>query len=543
MRSIPFLCARAARHSSHPGRAAQRRAWSLPLASTECLEPRWMLSTTSDVAPAIQMISATTTDSKSVAIEYNVNQASGAASPIQFGVYRSSDGEFDSSDALVGIFTPAPPSGSTIVTLDQSGLPATAVGSHHLTIPLPQGLPPYPEKPYVLVVANPSLPSATTDPAQTASFRTYTIGIVTHGGIQDTSWKHGPPWELQIAYQMKQEGYDAVIPYNWVAESNHPGSAIKQAPRLALSILNAASKFPASTPVNLDFIGHSEGTVINTYAIVKLEDMMTPGLQAGYITDTLLDPHAANNNLPGQQYSIAEGILAPLAKSIITNYQGKAQDPPAFVPSVVDQAQVFFEHTMAATGKDTYNLWGQVPVKSNGPLVHYYNLTPSKVTHSGKTGIQFWYRNFIAPSLGNQAPLVQALELNAQINQARVVSSGSTGHQSSMSQAITLHNDRVYGPEQVVQTDQPEFSGTAAPGSVIRLSLSPVARPWDRSLAGTTKTDDTGHWSLTTSRPLHNGQYRVIVSAFSRALRIRPGMTVVPTQPLGRLVVDHQAGA
>ena len=90
------------------------------------------------------------------------------------------------------------------------------MGTHELTIPLPQGLPPFPEKPYVVVVADPSLPSATTEPAQTASFRTYTIGIVTHGGIQDTSWTHGPPWELQIAYEMKQEGYDSVIAYNWV---------------------------------------------------------------------------------------------------------------------------------------------------------------------------------------------------------------------------------------------------------------------------------------------------------------------------------------
>ena len=143
--------------------------------------------------------------------------------------------------------------------------------AHQLTIPLPQGLPPFPEKPYVVVVADPELSSATTDPAQTASFRTYTIGIVTHGGIQDTSWKHGPPWELQIAYEMKHEGYDAVIPYNWVAQSNDPGSAIKQSPRLARMIINAASKFPASAPVNLDFIGHSEGAVINTYAIVRLK--------------------------------------------------------------------------------------------------------------------------------------------------------------------------------------------------------------------------------------------------------------------------------
>ena len=536
MRSIPFLRAHAARLFSSAEGMTRRRVWSLLPDSTEYLEPRWMLSTTSVVAPAIQMISAATTDSKSVTIEYNVNQAPSAATPIQFGIYRSSDGKFDSSDTLVSTFTPALPGGSTTTTLDQNGEPATALGTHQLTIPLPQGLPPFPEKPYVLVVADPSLPSATTDLAQTASFRVYTIGIVTHGGIQDTSWIHGPPWELQIAYEMKQEGYDAVIHYNWVAQSNDPGSAIKQAPRLALSILHAASKFPASAPVDLDFIGHSEGTVVNTYAIVKLQDRMTPQLKAGYIEDTLLDPHAANNNVPGQQYSIGGGILAPLAKAIISNYQASADDPPAFVPSIVDEAQVFFEHTTAAT--DSYNLWGQVPVQSNGPLVHYYNLTPSKVTHSGNTGIQFWYRNFIVPSLGDQAPLVQELQLKGQIDDAQVVTSASLAQGSSASQAIAVRNDRVYGPEQVVQTDQPEFSGTAAPGSLVKISLSPAAKPWVSSTVGMTRADDSGQWSLTTFRPLHNGQYRVIASAFSRALRTRPALAVVPTQPLGRLVVS-----
>ena len=53
-----------------------------------------------------------------------------------------------------------------------------------------------------------------------------------------------------------------------------------------------------------------------------------------------------------------------------------------------------------------------------------------------------------------------------------------------------------------------------------------------------TEADQTGQWSLTTARPLHDGQYRVIVSAFSRALHTRPGLTVVPMQPQGRLVVD-----
>ena len=496
-----------------------------------------MLSTASTGAPAIQMSSATTTDSKSVTIEYNISQATGAATPLQFGIYRSSDGTFNSSDSLVGTFTPVAPGGSTAVTLDQSGQAATSVGTHQLTIPLQEGLPPFPEKPYVVVVADPGLPSATTNLAQTASFRTYTIGIVTHGGIQDTSWKHGPPWQLQMALEMKQEGYDSVIAYNWVAVSNNPGSAIKQSPRLARAILHAASNFPAQAPVDLDFIGHSEGTVINTYAMVRLQNEMTPGLEAGYITDTLLDPHAANNNLPGQQMSIGGGVLAPLAKAIITNYQASADDPPVFVPAMVDQAQVFFEHT-PAKGSDLYNLWGQVPVKSNGPVVHYYNLTPSKVTHSGKTGIQFWYRNFIVPTLGDQAPLVQTLQLNGQIDQAQTVSSVPTASGSRVSQAVAAHEDRVYGPAQVVQTSQPEFSGTAAPGSVIKLTLGPATKPWEHGLVSTTQADSTGHWSLTTPSP--SAKWRVsrdgvFILAASRTRLLRDdGGPDAAARPIGR---------
>ena len=267
--------------------------------------------------------------------------------------------------------------------------------------------------------------------------------------------------------------------------------------------------------------------MVNTYALVRLEGKMTPGLQSGYITDTLLDPHAANNSVPGGHYSIRDGILGPIAKSIIDNYQGRADDPPVFIPAVVDNAQVFFEHT-AATSSQSYNLWGQVPVKSDGPLVHYYNLSPSKATHTGKTGIQFWYRNNIVPSLGNQAPLVQELELNAQIDHGQMISSDSAG--------------RNVGPAQLVNTSEPEFSGTATPGAMVKLSLSPATEPWVHVTAGTTHADDTGQWSLNPSRPLRDGQYRVIVSAFSRALRTRPGLAVVPMQPLGRMIVDTSAG-
>jgi hypothetical protein len=387
------------------------------------------------------------------------------------------------------------------------------------------------------------LPSAATEPAQSASFRVYTIGIVTHGGIQDPSWKHGPPWELETAYIMRHEGFDSVIAYNWAIQSSTPGSAIKQSPRLERMILDVASKFPAADPIDLVFIGHSEGTVVNTYAIVKLERDMTPQLKAGFVEDTLLDPHAASEAVPGQQMSFA-GPLAGLARLIVNNYQAQANDPPAFVPSGVDQAQVFFQHSQA-TASGIYNLWGQVPVKSDGPLVHYYNLTDMGVTHSGIQGVALWYRNFIVPTLGEGAPLVQELQLNGQIDHAVVVPPITMALADSQRPDALLISearaDRVYGPEQVVQTSQPMFSGTAAPGSIVRLLLSPAAEPWHPALAGVTTANEQGQWSLTTTYLLRNGQYRTLVSAFSRALAARPGLALVPTQPLGRLVVDATA--
>ena len=405
----------------------RRRSRSFPLGTIERLEPKVVMSA---VTPIVQMLSATTADSKSVTIKYEVDQPVDAANSIQFGIYRSSDNQLNSSDSLIDSVTLAPPgtpSAQYAITLDQSGQSASAIGIHTLTIPLSQGLPPFPEKPYVLIVANPSLSSGPISPQQIASFRTYTIGIVTHGGIQDASWKHGPPWETETAMLMREQGFDSVISYNWVQKSSTPGQAIKQSPRLTQMILDVARNFPASAPVNLEFIGHSEGTVINTYAIVTLENKMIPQLASGYIEDTMLDPHAANNNLPGQQMSFG-GALGGLARAIVTNYQSSANDPPVFVPAIVDQAQVFFEHSQATAG-EIYNLWGQVPVRSNGVLVHYYNLTDMGVTHSGKTGVNYWFRNFIAPTLGDQAPLVQELQLDGQIDGSTLLTTSAAQHE------------------------------------------------------------------------------------------------------------------
>ncbi len=517
MKSRLFALSCAARAGASDRRPkSPRRA---VVVGSERLEQRTPLS----ASPAVVMLSATTSDSQSVTIDYTVNQARTAAQPLQFGVYRSSTSQFGPDASLVDVVTLGPANPAGAPPLDSSGQSALAPGTHQVTLSLPGGLPPFPQKPYVLVVADPSSPAATTNPQETAAFRVYTIGVVTHGGIQDPSWTHGPPWELQTAYMMKHEGYDSVIAYNWALLSSTPGEAIKQSPRLARFIMHAASTFPPSAPVDLQLIGHSEGTVVNTYALVKLSTELTPGLKAGYIDDTLLDPHAANNNVPGKQYSNA-GVLGGLANTLISNYQGTANDPRAYVPAIVDQAQVFYQHNNAAASA-IYNLWGQVPVVSMGPVVHYYNLSPTGATHSGNTGVALWYRNFIAPTLGDQAPLEQALQLNGRIDAPASVASSH------------------HIPITTVATNQPGFSGTAAPGSQIRLYLGPVNRPSSIGLAAWTRADSQGVWTMTTRRPLHSGRYRAVVNAFSRTLRTRPGLTVVPTAPLGLLYVEAPRGS
>jgi hypothetical protein len=516
-------------------RASRRGHQFLPFTAIPPLEPRLVLSTTGTSAPVV-MLDATTTDSRGVAIDYRVDQTPDALAPLRFGVYRSSDPRFDPGDTLLGTYTVTTGNaGRGGAALDDSGQPADALGTHRLTIPLTAGLPPYPSKPYVLVVADPGSSSAATGPDQTASFRTYVIGIVTHGAMINPSWKHGPPWELQTATILRQQGYDAVIPFNWVTESSKPGHAARQGKRLAGQVLAAASRFPASAPVDLHFIGHSEGAVVNTQAIVALEKSMTPQLAAGWVEDTLLDPHAASNAVPDQA-SAGGGLLGALATSIVKSYQAKANDPAVFIPAGVDAAQVFYQHNPAShdhgVNQGLYNLWGQVPVPNlSSHPVAYYNLTGAGATHSGNYGVSLWYRNFVAPTLGGQAPLIRSLQLAGHIDQAVPAVSIS---------ALDRRRVRAWGPVQVVATSRAEFSGTVAPASRVRVYLGPANDPSTIGPAGRTTADAAGAWTFTT-RPLHDGRYRGIAMAFLPSSRTRPGMTIVPMTPLGRFTVTAPA--
>ena len=491
----------------HPMPSARPGHGSMLGPPGEQLESRLALS----AATALVMNSATTTDSNSVTIDYKVTTPPDTLHPLTFGVYRSADETFSPSDVAVGS-EPIIPTGKVAPTLDDNGQPAVAVGHHQLTIPLPDGLSLNPKHPYVVVVANPGDTTSGHAPPS-ASFRKYTIGVVSHGGLENKSWKNGPMWALVMAYSLKREGYDAVIPYNWVAKSSTPGEAAKQGPRLAKMVLAAASQAPPNEPVDIHFIGHSEGTVVNNVAITQLEKEMTPAIKAGYLEDTLLDPHAANNSFAGRQYSVA-GILAPLATWSINSYQAKAKDPLVFVPSQVDQAEVFYQHSQS-TSSGIYNLWGQVPVRGPVPA-SYFNLTASGATHSGKTGVMAWYQHNIVPTLGEGEPQLRAQTLIGKLDSTDGAATSGT---------------------QLVHVSQPRYSGTVAPGSIVRLYAGPAREPSIIAQVGRTVAGPDGAWSITT-RPLADGHYRVVAISTPPKNHALPHGVMNPTALLGKLVVD-----
>jgi hypothetical protein len=360
----------------------------------ECqgLEPRQLLSAT---PAALVMQSATTADSKGVTIQYDVTGPLGAGVPLTFGVYRSTDNQFSPDDVTVGSETiPA-------TATDDAEQPATALGEHTLTIPLAGGLPDNPEHPYVLVVAQPGLPGAT-DPGRMASFRVYTIGVLVHGGAEPASANaNGPFWEQLWAKQMRAEGYDFVIPYVWAKLSWTAGAATKQIPILAHLIDRVAGLMPAGAVVDLQVIAHSEGTVIASRALQELQP--TPGLAKGYVDLTLLDPYPSSNTPKRTQYSVVSGIFGYGLARVMATQQGWSKDPVPVIPAIVDQAQVYYQHTPVTMAKaGLVNFWGMTHITAApGVPVQYADLTGPGISHSGDFGVRDWYWTNVVQHLGN----------------------------------------------------------------------------------------------------------------------------------------------
>ena len=493
------------RHATRPRTALVPRM--------EGLETRLALSTAS---PAVEVTSATTEDSRSVIFEYDVNSPS-LANELDFGVYRSADATFDADDQLVAsVAIDTTSLGQS--KADDDGLPASAPGHHRLTVPVPGGFGIEPEKPFVLVVANPSTAVGSADlAARTGTIHYRTIAVVTHGGLQDEADDAtGPLWQRKITKELTQQGYNVVVKYVWAKDSRHPGKANEQAPKLARMINRIADNGPDSDPVSIHFIGHSEGTVVNSLAAQLLQVKESPNIERGYIKMTMLDPHSANNAAPGYQYSTKNGIAGRFARSAIRLFQWDAQDPIASVPKNVDDAEVFWQHTRveaANVNHGLYNLWGQVPVRGEA---RYYDITGPGISHTGDFGVQNWYRFNVIPTLGQGGNFVDPTTLTGE----RVLAKGD--HATKwLSTATTRH---------------PQFAGTATPGATITL-FAAASGSYGWKTVGQTHADaTTGAWSV---RPKlqHDGQYRFVARSAVEAFAGHPNVAVTPRLRLGAVSV------
>ena len=234
----------------------------------ENLEGRQLLS---DMSPRIALLSASTADSKEITLTYKVEDGDLAQS-IPFLITRSADDQADATDVAVA---------TAVVDAGDPG--ALGEGTHTVTFGLPDGLKPNPQHPYVLVTADPNKTTDAVDPDHaTTGFRKAVVAVVTHGGMQSKGVSRGPWWQRRMTAELQSQGYDLVIPFNWVDASRSPGSMVRQVPRLATTLYNAFATFPVNEPVDLHMIGHSEGAILNSLALKHLADTNTdpPQMQA-----------------------------------------------------------------------------------------------------------------------------------------------------------------------------------------------------------------------------------------------------------------------
>lgn len=493
-----------------------------PRATFEGLEPRQLLDAAPPVAD-IALLAAGTPDSRQVVVEYEVRGAD-VGQPFELAVYRSADDRLDTGDSLVATYL-----------VDGPG--SAGEGAHRAAIPVPDGLGIDPRHPFVLVAADPGgvVPQADRG-NDVAAFRKHSVVIVTHGGLQSTPGDRVPAWVNRMSADLEAQGYDVVFPFNWVGVSRSPGSAAKQGPRLAKQVRDLVAQFPANEPVDLHFIGHSEGAVVNTLAIQKLEDDPPPQVVAGFLRHTMLDPHAANNGFPRKQYSVKDSFMGDVARNLINRFQSSAKDPFAAVPAIVDDAEVFYQHTYFAQAKGTsrdsqwFNLWGQVPVKGPG-TARYTDLTGPGISHSGDFAVVDWYQVNVVPTLGDGHPYRPTTLVTGALDPR----DGTTRLQSADGRRPTTPEKPV-PLEFTTDLRRPRFVGEALPGSEITL-VGMDLRTGRRIDFGRTHSGPDGTWRLT-APALVDGRYRLTLRGSVPASPVLPRVRSTPRFTLGTLHVE-----
>ena len=121
-----------------------------------------------------------------------------------------------------------------------------------------------------------------------ASFETHVLGVIAHGLEFDPFLilaDQVPAWEIQMAADLQHDGYQAVIPFNWVRLSVLPFPfAITIASNLLYhQVVAEANQLAGQHPgdvVDISFIGHSRGAVVISEVLQDLVGTTDPSLAA-----------------------------------------------------------------------------------------------------------------------------------------------------------------------------------------------------------------------------------------------------------------------
>jgi hypothetical protein len=377
-------------------RSDRRRRPAVP--SLESLEARTVLS-------AITVMSLTETSAQQLKISYEVTPTD--LSTVTVNLYRSATSSLNV--AMAEPIGSAMLSGATGV---HANVPIT------LAEPLSGGalpLSPDPSHPYVFAsIVGPD------GETSSASFQKIVVGVVTHGyNIPGETTL--PVWVTEMATAMKAEGYQYVIPFDWVYQSellepNQATDAGKRVAGLVETYLATPGNVPAGAVVDLHFIGHSRGTVVVNQAFTTLQaDLPTDSpARNGYWRETLLDPHPAHG-LNQAPFSITSGRTGQVALAAGNLVQTSDQDPlPIIVPSQVTETQVYHQHS--PTSYAPY-LSPEAIISPNGlapgdgvnltpgasTIISGLDLTTPGIVHSG---VWAWYLANVIPRLGSATGFV-----------------------------------------------------------------------------------------------------------------------------------------
>ena len=505
--------------------------------SNQTLEHRILLSG-NGLNATIALESVNAVSSQAIRVTYDILNPS-QTTPVtslfpRFDIYRSADAILDPTDSRVAQLGGLPLKTGTLVPV----LPlnaSTTPGMHTLDLTLPQPLPTNLAQPFVLVAA--SLPGpGQSEPALTsvAGFQKHSLVVYTHGALQDQPGNRLPPWVVQIGNELKQQGYEKVLTYNWVGDSWSPGRAAGDGPKLANQIRTALAGFPAGEPVDVHIIGHSEGTVINSVALRNLEKHPDPHMLGGTLQLTMLDPHPAKLGSKFPQFSTKPSFMGWVSRTGIDIYQGMAHDPPSAITQNVNIADIYYQHTYYAYAADPswpwLNIWGEVPVPNLAPIhPTYIDITGMGISHAGNFSVVDFYRKFVIPTLGSVQPSSPGPVLTAQPSPAYTTI-------TSTHPAIGQIPERI--DAETSQTSA-QFVGTTWPGGVVRLVAAPRGVKVDQPIhLGQTVANSRGVWTLN-SRPLHQGTYSVVANAVVPIIPTHPRIKLTPRVRVGTITIKH----